>query len=210
MRVFLIHGMGRSRVSLLPLAARLRRAGHATSTFGYSVARAPLETIAARFVEHIEAVRKKDGDPKAPYAIIGHSLGNIITRLATPQLAPGLARFIMLAPPNQSPTLARKLSENILFRTLTGDAGQKLASPEFYAQLPRPKVPTCILAGDAGPRAKWLPFGGAEADGIVSVEETRLDPVPHRQVPALHTFIMNHPHVVTTIRHFLETGSRPQ
>ena len=84
MRVFLIHGMGRSRVSLMVLASRLKRAGHLVSLFGYSVARHDLDTIADRFVAHIESVLeddgRRDGEPR-PYAIIGHSLGNIITHI---------------------------------------------------------------------------------------------------------------------------------
>lgn len=205
MRVFLIHGMGRSRSSMLLLSSRLKRAGHQPSSFGYFVSREPLAAIVERFSAHVGRTldddRQRDG--AAPYAIIGHSLGNIITRLASPSLPPGFERFVMLAPPNRPPLLARTLQRNPLFRALTRDAGQRLADPAFYETVPVPEVPTLIFAGDAGPRARWLPFQGAPSDGVVGVDETRLDGVPHRVVPAIHTFIMNHREVTRTLVQFL-------
>jgi pimeloyl-ACP methyl ester carboxylesterase len=214
-RVFLIHGMGRSRASMALLSARLRRAGHPVSSFGYLVLKDSLDDIAAQWADHIarqlKTSRRGAGAPVAapePYAIIGHSLGNIITRHATEQLPAGLSRFVMLAPPNNSPVMARWLQENPVFKALTRDGGQKLASPAFYEQLSRPDVPTLIIAGDKGPRLSWLPFDG-EHDGLVGLDEARLDGVPLHVVPAMHTFIMNHPQVTRVIHTFLERGRPP-
>ena len=206
MRVFLIHGMGRSRVSMLPLAAKLRRAGHDPSLFGYSVVRHPIERIAERFVKHIELVKAEDAKrSRHPhYAIIGHSLGNIVTRFATEQLPKGLAAFAMLAPPNNSPLMARHLQNNPVFKVLTQDAGQRLADQGFYDSLSRPDVRTLIVAGDKAPKKSWLPFKDNASDGVVSVDETRLEGVEHCVMPALHTFIMNHPQVVSELIRFLE------
>ncbi len=59
------------------------------------------------------------------------------------------------------------------------------------ADLPLPEVPTLVFAGTAGPRAAWLPFKREPNDGILSVEETRAEPVDEViELPALHTFIM--------------------
>lgn len=201
MRVFLIHGMGRSPASLALLGRKLRRAGHHVSSYGYSVRTTPLDVIADRFVTHVRAVQETDEETE--YAIIGHSLGCIITRLASPELPSGFTRFAMLAPPNRPPLLARRLRDQSVFRHMTGDAGQRLADPEFYAELPVPEVRTIILAGDAAKRLTVLPFDGEPADGVVSVEETRLRELPHRVVPAWHTFIMNHPVVTRTLLGFL-------
>lgn len=212
MRVFLIHGMGRSRASMLVLSSRLKRAGHQPSSFGYFVSRDPVPRIVEGFTAHVAAVVEEDGrrGHEEPYAIIGHSLGNLLTRLASARLPAGFSRFVMLAPPNRSPVLARTLQRNPLFRALTGDAGQRLADPAFYAALPVPEVPTLIFAGDKGPRAKWLPFEGAASDGVVGVEETRLDGVPHVVVPAIHTFIMNHREVTRAILDFLQAPGQAE
>ena len=108
MRVILIHGMARSPLSMAPLAARLKAAGHQPSLFGYSVTFQNLDAIAERFAEKVHAV-VDDGDSDG-YAVIGHSLGNVITRMASPELPDGFRRFAMLAPPNHSPATARALA----------------------------------------------------------------------------------------------------
>jgi pimeloyl-ACP methyl ester carboxylesterase len=202
-RVFLIHGMGRSRASMALLARRLRAQGHTTSTWGYFVTRAPVSVIAERFAAHVRDAITGD----EPFAVVGHSLGNIVTRAASPALPKGFARFVMLAPPNQPPLLAKALAGNPIFKMLTQDAGARLLDPTFYAGLPVPDVPMLIVAGTGGPTAKWLPFQGAPSDGVVAVEETRLPGVPSLDVPAIHTFIMNDRDVAAAVGRFLATGS---
>ena len=205
MRVFLIHGMGRTSASMALLALRLRQAGHSTSSFGYLVSRQSFDDIVERWVAHIERhiQRDKAGDDDDAFAVIGHSLGNVITRGALPRL-PTLARFIMLAPPNQPPAMARALERNLLFRALTRDAGQKLLDDGgFYAGLPVPTVPTLVVAGDAGPRFARSPWKGGANDGVVSVDETRLEGAEHVVVDAIHTLIMNHNDVAGLALRFL-------
>ncbi len=195
---------------MLLLASRLKRAGHAPSTFGYFVSTGGFDAIRDRFVAHVGGVLARDGAEtpgSVPYAVIGHSLGNIITRHATDTLPAGLCRFIMLAPPNRTPKLARALRGNPLYRALTGEAGQRLADEHFYEGLKTPDVPTLVCAGEAGARGRFLPFGTADSDGVVAVEETRLGGAHlHRVVPAVHTFIMNDREVTRMICEFLAEG----
>jgi hypothetical protein len=199
MRVFLIHGMGRTRASLTPLARRLTQAGHTPSVYGYAVTRAPLTAIAADFADHVAGVTAPERG--APYAVIGHSLGNVITRLASPTLPPTFARFGMLAPPNRSPALARAMRRNPLFGVLTGDAGKQLGDHGFYSALPVPGVPTLVIAGQTN--VPFLPYRGAASDGVVGVHETQLDGARHEVVSCAHTFIMNHPRAVQLLLEFL-------
>jgi len=204
MRVFLIHGMGRTPASFALLRHRLRGAGHDVHGFHYMVTRETLAQIAARFRARVQQA----ADDDEPFAVVGHSLGNVITRLCLP--LPGLCRFVMLAPPNRPPVMARALRAHSLlrpvFRALTQDAGDKLADDDFYARLPVPAVPSLIIAGNHGPRQRWLPFGGARSDGIVAVDETRLPGVPHVEVHALHTFLMNDARVGRLVNDFLAHG----
>lgn len=195
-RVFLIHGMGRTSASMALLARRLRAAGHDVDSFGYLVTRDALDVIAHKFRGFVDEHRQNQ-----PFAVIGHSLGNVITRLTLP--LDGLAKFVMLAPPNQPPVMARALEGNALFHALTKDAGHKLLDAAFYARLPVPDVPTLVVAGNRGPKASWLPFRGSPSDGVVSVEETRLPGIPHVEVPAIHTFIMNDADVARLALEFL-------
>ena len=201
MRVVLIHGMGRTQLSLALLARRLRAAGHDPASFGYFVTRDALEVIADRFAAFVRAHAQGE-----PFAIIGHSLGNVITRLALPRLE-GLARFIMLAPPNQPPVMARALAGNLAFKILTRDAGKKLLDAAFYRDLALPTAPTLVIAGNRGPRARWLPFRGEPSDGVVGVEETRLAGAWHVEVAAVHTFIMNDAAVSKLVLRFMEAGT---
>ena len=193
MRVFLIHGMGRTSASMALLGRRLRLAGHVTSSFGYLVSRQSLDDIVNRWVEHIERnLRPADDDDDGTFAVVGHSLGNLITRKALPRL-PGLVRFVMLAPPNHPPAMARALERSPVFRALTQDAGTKLLDVDvgFFAGLPVPTVPTLIVAGDGGPRFARTPWKGAANDGVVSVDECRLAGIECVVVDAIHTLIMN-------------------
>jgi len=200
MRVFLLHGMARTPASMLVLAARLRRAGYPVALFGYSVSVETLEAIVDRFVERV----RREVAAGEEYAVVGHSLGNVVTRLASPRLASGFARFIMLAPPNGPAKSAWMLRRNPLFRALTRDTGQHLGDPEFFAALPRPTVPSLVIAGTAGPRKRWLPLGDEPNDGIVTLEEARLDGVPCIEIPALHTWLMNRHDVFVVIHRFLQ------
>jgi hypothetical protein len=196
MHVVLVHGMGRSPRALAPLGRRLREAGHTTSFFAYGVRTSALGAIVNRFVRETRPATEA-----GPWALVGHSLGNLVYRLAERELSRPPERAIMLAPPNRGSAAARLVSQTplaaTLFAALTGDAGRRLADPGFCAALPRPAVPVTIFAGDRGPRLP-LPFAGAPNDGLVSVEETRLEgaDVEHEVVPAIHTFIMNDPRVV--------------
>lgn len=208
MRIFLPHGMGRSPASMWPLAVRLKRAGHRPSLFGYFVAFETFDQIVNRYLRQVNQVLAEDreaGLDISEWGVIGHSLGNLITRKASPALPPGFARFVMLAPPNQPPASARRLRNNFLFKALTKDAGQTVSDPSFYDDLPVPDVPSLVIAGDAGPMLQWLPFNGPH-DSVVQVEETRLDDIPVLQIPAMHTFMMNRRDVTDVILAFLEHG----
>ncbi len=217
MRVFLIHGMGRTPVSMWILARRLKRAGYRPSLFGYAVTLADLEAIKGRLVGRVRKVLAADVGPAggrqtaddpasleaaSRYAIVGHSLGNLVARLASPELPAGFCRFAMLAPPNRPPVMAHALKKNGLFRAVTRDAGRRLADAGFFASLPMPEVPSLIIAGNAGPRVSWLPFAGRPNDAILGVDETRIEGVPIIEVPGIHTFLMNRADVFAAISEF--------
>jgi hypothetical protein len=81
----------------------------------------------------------------------------------------------MLGTPNHVPRLAHRFHRWWPYRLVNGQCGQLLAEPSFFAQLPRPTVPTTVIAGTKSwPRPLSL-FGGVPNDGVVAVEEARLD-----------------------------------
>jgi hypothetical protein len=205
MRQLINHCMGRTPISLALLGRRLAQHGHELRYFGYAAFLESFDQIVARLVATIGAAADQD-----PYALIGHSLGAILARAALPALAHRPPRhLVMLAPPNQAPLLARRLRKHPLYRLLTRDCGGKLADQAFYATLPLPTIRTTIIAGTAGPRGRWSPFGDRLNDGLVAVEETRLGPNAEViLVPSVHTLIMNSPQVTRTICELLEGSQK--
>jgi hypothetical protein len=183
----LVHGMGRTPVSMARLGRRLRRAGHNPLLFAYSPTFETLQGASARLVRLIE--RRIRGT----YALVGHSLGTVIIRASLPRLhdRPPAACFFLAAPMTACKA-ARHFSRYRLYRWATGEMGQLLASDAFMRQLPMPAALTRLYAGVGGPRAAWLPHGTEANDGILSVPEAtgrfRNEAV---LVPAIHTFIMN-------------------
>jgi pimeloyl-ACP methyl ester carboxylesterase len=202
MDMVLVHGMGRTPLSMMRLRRRLRRAGHHPVLFGYSPTFESLQGATARLVKLIE--QRVD---TRHYALVGHSLGTVIIRTALGQLenrAPCACFF--LAPPMVACKSARFFSRFRLYRLLTGEMGQLLADEPFMLQLPMPPVPTRVYAGVGGPRASWLPFGTEANDGILSVPEaTGRYKARAVEVPSLHTFIMNSGPVCDDMIRLLET-----
>ena len=112
-KVLLVHGMGRTPLSMWRLARTLRRAGLATEGFGYVAAWQPVSAIVDRLRARLEAMA--DGD----YVVIGHSLGGLLLRAAVATLPRGVPRpqrIIMLATPNHSPRLARRFEHAWWYR----------------------------------------------------------------------------------------------
>lgn len=182
----LVHGLGRTPLSMALMAARLRRRGFQTASFGYLAAVERYATCLGRLHKFI-AARSGVG----PYIVIGHSLGAVLLRGVLPRLAhPPIACFL-LAPPAKACVWARRLAPHAPYRLATGEMGRLLADPEFLDTVPIPDCPTWIYAGTAGPRHRLFALADEPNDGILKVSETRLPGVPLIEVSALHTFFMN-------------------
>lgn len=186
MQAILIHGMGRTPASMLILAMRLRSAGIRPHFFAYSAAFERWETCVNRLESYIHQHTRND-----EFIIIGHSLGTVLTRGVLPKLTHKPVACFFLAPPTKACFAARKLAPLRLYKLLTGEMGQLLANPIFMDSLHLPDMPTKIYAGNAGLRGRYSPFGEQANDGVLSVTETLLPPIPTETVPAVHTFIMN-------------------
>jgi hypothetical protein len=195
MRVLLVHGLGRTPASLWGLSRTLREAGHEPAFVGYVAAVERFEAIRSRVRRQLVSAAASG----APYAAVGHTLGGHLVRAAHadwPSALPLPARLIMLGTPNRSPRLARRLQRFWPYRLAMGEAGQLLARPAFFAELPDLPVPGTVVAGVRGIGGRWSPFGEEPNDGIVALSETRpCEGVPVVEVPAAHAFLMNHPAV---------------
>ena len=187
--VLLVHGMGRTPVSMWRLARALRGAGVATEQFAYATAWESVDGIVRRLQRRLIALAAAD------YVVVGHSLGGLLLRAAIGSLPDGVHRpghLIMLGTPNRSPRLARRFEHSWWYRLLNGDAGALLASEARLARIPSPDMPCTIVAGTRGVSGRWSPFGREPNDGLVAMSETQLDGCLERiEVPARHPFLMN-------------------
>jgi hypothetical protein len=200
MRLLLVHGMGRTPLSLAACARFLRGEGHRVEQVGYVAALERFEQIRRR-VRYRLVKLARCGEP---YAVVGHSLGGLALRAALSGLDPAPVHLIMLATPNQPPRLAQRLHRFWPYRLACGESGQLLARNEFFAELPTPSVPYTIIAGTGGRWGHRGPFGGEANDGIVAVEETKVVPGDRPVIlPVGHTFMMNDRQVHAAIRRAL-------
>ncbi|MEL6551921.1 MAG: alpha/beta fold hydrolase [Cyanobacteria bacterium J06621_11] len=189
MNILLIHGLGRTPLSLWGMANALKKAGHTTEFFGYVTMFQSFDEIAFRLRD-----RLRNLSTRGPYGIVSHSMGGILTRaaLATADFALP-AHVVMLAPPNRSPKAARLANRLPPFRWFANQSGHNMASQAFYEQLPTLACSYTLVAGTVGPTGALSPFGEEVNDLIVGMSEIRMrshDPIV--QIPALHSFIMNH------------------
>lgn len=188
--VFLVHGMGRTPVSMLLLRRRLERDGYRVVNWGYWRSTGSVRELAARLGREVEAQR---GDAAAIH-FVGHSLGNIIVRCLLAHEEPGpVGRIVMLAPPNQGSAKADRYASLVgwllpMIHELRTDP----ASTARTLMLPD-SVDVGIIAGTL--------------DGKVRVAETHLDGArDHVTVRSAHSFIMNRGDVHRLIVRFLRDG----
>lgn len=190
MLVLLVHGLGGTPLSMFGLAAALRRDGHRTRFFGYS----PTLDSVPRIVNRLTRLLRRLARLGRPVGLVGHSLGGLLLRRAlvdVPELT--VQRFVLLGSPNLPARAAQVASRFFPFRWFTRGCGRFLCSSE---SVPIPAVPYTLVAGTAGPIGRWSPFGDEPNDGLVAVAETQIRPTDEPVlVPALHTFLMDHPAV---------------
>ena len=189
MQALFVHGMGRSPLSGWPVLRQLRKAGMQTCTFGYVVTVQDFAPIVARLTARLSTLAHQ-GD----YILIGPSLGGVLLRAALAALPAEEVRppthVFLLGSPVRASRLARQLQGNPLFRALTGDCGQLLASDPRMQNIGPVTAPVTGIAGVLGASTRLGPFRDAPHDGVVSVSEVSADWLTDQvHVPVAHTFL---------------------
>jgi pimeloyl-ACP methyl ester carboxylesterase len=192
--VVLVHGMGRSPLSMVRLERDLEKAGYRTMNWGYSSYCCTIGELGARLRRDVDRER---GDAKRVH-FVGHSLGNILIRwvLTREERPADVGRVVMLAPPNQGSGSADRYARwlGAVLKPLPELTTDSLST---VMQLPVPEnVAIGIIA--------------AERDGKVTLAQTRLPGAArHVSVPGMHTFVMNRADVRKLVRAFLRDGEFP-
>ena len=192
--VVLLHGLGRTQLSMMLLEHSLEKAGYTVWNEGYASRSATVEALAPVVGEAIEACR---AHRPAKIHFVTHSLGGILVRAHFRDHAvPDAGRVVMLAPPNHGSAIVDASRGSRWFRWFTGPAGQQLgtAADSLPNTLPPLPLEVGIIAG--------------RYDGKVSVESTALTEMKERLiVDSAHTFIMNSPEVIRQVKAFLRYGA---
>jgi triacylglycerol esterase/lipase EstA (alpha/beta hydrolase family) len=211
--VVLIHGLMRTTGSMKAIAEAIKQeTDMQPAAFGYSSTRDSIARHSAAFREWVENL---PGEPQI--SIVGHSLGNIVTRHAIGEwqledprgVLKRLDRVVMLGPPNNGSSLAKKLSRLGLFEVVTGQSGLELG-PQWDKLQSRLAIPPCefaIISGDMSESSLRNPLTPAEGDLVVTVEETFLPGARTLTVPVLHSFLPNDARAVQPTIRFLKHES---
>jgi len=210
--VILLHGLGESRRSMVPLAASLRTAlGATVMSFGYASVKADIDAH-ARALGAVVA-----GIPEAErVSFVGHSLGNLVVRrwmaVAAAEDLARVHRMVMLGPPNQGADLAR-MAARIWGLAARAEGAARDLVVDWDTVAPGLAVPPCefgIVAGGKGDDRGYSMFLAGDDDAVVRVAETRLEgAADFLLVPVHHASMMDHPDVQRATAAFLRNGSFP-
>jgi hypothetical protein len=189
--VVLVHGMGRSSLSMWRMERSLEDAGYEVLNWGYSSTCCTVDALGERLSAELE--RHPAGRSRRVH-FVGHSLGTVIIRAALggEDLDGRLGRLVLLAPPSR------------------GARSADLAVPLLGWLMP----PLRDLSTDSTSLARTLDWPGdtdvvviaGRYDAKVSPAEARLDDAPLVILPATHTFLMMRSDAIRFTLDFLRDG----
>jgi triacylglycerol lipase len=204
----LLHGLGRTRHSLWPVAREAMRRRYRVHNLGYPSRREPIERLAELVGQRVREIADSGG----PVDVVTHSMGGIVLRAAVASEAlpaDRVRRVVMLAPPNHGSELADRLRDYRVYRLALGPAGQQIGTNDESVprRLPAPPFELGIIAGRRSGNPLFARVLGAEGDGKVTVASAQLEGMRELVVvDRAHTFIMWAPDVLAHIFTFLQTG----
>ena len=216
--VLLLHGLGRTGLSMLPMAWALRRAGFEPHVVDYPSRKHAIGPLVGRaVVPRVDALLDA-GAPRVHF--VTHSLGGVLVRAFAAQRAddgrplPEGSRAVMLAPPHGGSEIADALGDREPYRTVLGPALGELGTGD--ASVPRALGPvrgleTGVIAGSRSLVGFGTAFGRlfeGPHDGVVSVASAHApDGLADEVVVAkTHALLMMSPVVTRLTVRFLETG----
>lgn len=208
--VVLVHGLGRTSLSMKNMQQKLTLEGYHTVNLNYPSTQKTIESTAGEDVP--PAIEKCHQFNPAAIHFVTHSLGGIIMRQHLVETRPwNLGRLVMLSPPNRGAAVVDKLKDWRLYQWINGPAGQQLSTaPDSVPNRLGPvDYPTGVITGDryAFFDAWFSSIIPGKDDGKVSVERARVEGMADfLVVQNSHPFIMDGDYVQTETVYFLGNG----
>lgn len=206
--VILLHGMGRTRLSMRSLEKYFKNRDYQVLNESYDSRTKPIEVIAE---EHIsQLLGSVNIDDFAAVHFVTHSLGGIMLRYyLSHHSIDKLGRIVMIAPPNQGSEVAEKYRDKLWYKLATGKPGQQLYihNNSLLKELKPVPADVGIMIGTRSSDPWFNHVFESDHDGKVSVESARLPEMKDFiTVNHGHTFIMNNKKIQQNIEHFLQHG----
>lgn len=206
--IILLHGLGRSSVSMKGVEWRLEDEGFAVVNKSYPWKNFSIDELAGIAVEPgLEGCRKLG---ISQVGFVTHSLGGILLRQYLEQnTIPGLGRVVMLAPPNQGSTVADHLLANEMLEPLLPEPAYGLGTGEgsVVKQLGPVRFELGVIAGSNERPLSSPGLEGKPNDGTVAVDETRVEGMQDFIVLDVdHSFLMWRTAVLDQVVLFLREG----
>ena len=206
--VILLHGLGRSGLSMKAVELRLEEEGYTVVNQSYPSTQHPIEELAE--------IALSEALPKCPKNVrvnfVTHSLGGILLRqYLSAGTIDSLGRTVMLGPPNQGSQLADFIQSIKVANHLQPAAGRQLGTDE--QSVPRSLGAVNFNVGVIAGNRNWRPLvskplEGQPNDGTVTVDETKVAGMSDfLELPATHTMMMWQEDVLEQIVTYLNTGS---
>ena len=206
--VVLIHGLGRTQLSMKAIEWALVDNGFEVVNEGYPSLSRGLEDLAGIAVPGgIERCRSLGANR---IHFVTHSLGGILVRLyLSGTTLPDLGRVVMLAPPNQGSQLAEYVDGFALLRDFLPPVIHEL-NPDastILARLGPVDFQLGVIAGSRNRRPFTPGAPDGPSDGTVAVAETRVRGMDDFiTLPVTHTFMAWDAEVIRQMLAFLQLG----
>lgn len=189
--VVLVHGMGRSNLSMMSLADTLEEQGYEVINWSYSSTCCDIDELGAGLADDLD---KLDEPRPDRIHFVGHSLGGIIIRwMLHHRPPPEDGRVVTLATPHRGARIADRYAGigNWLYEPL-----DELTTEDDSTARSLPPVEDRQVGTVAG-----------EDDGKVAPQEARMEgETDHVVVPATHSFLMERADVQEYVVRFLQEG----
>jgi len=206
--VILLHGLARTRRSMLILEKSLSTAGYFVVNMDYPSRHLSIDQLADEVID--QAIELCQSHGCETFNFVTHSMGGILVRhYYQHHNTNGLNRVVMLAPPNKGSETVDRLRHFPGFKWLYGPAGAQLGTSELDMpkQLGAVDFELGVIAGRRSLNWVLSTMIPGQNDGKVSVESTKIEGMKDFiSLPSTHTFMMRSPRVIRQTLEFLQHG----